>query len=48
MLSREEVIKKYPYINSNELTGAIWIPDDIMVNSREMNKLLSQLAQQNG
>ena len=48
LLSKDEVIDKYPYISSEDLKGAIWIPEDITVNSREITKLLSQLAQQNG
>lgn len=48
MLSKKEVMEKYSYINDDDLMGALWIPDDIIVNTREITMLLRRLAQQNG
>lgn len=48
MLTKDEVMDKFPYINGEDLTGAIWIPEDIFVNTREITRLMSKLSQDNG
>lgn len=48
MLSAEELSNKYPYINNSDLYGGIWIPEDIIVNTKEITQLMRKISQQNG
>ena len=48
MLTREQVLDRWPYINDHDLKGALWIPGDIIVNAQELTKLLAQLAMEKG
>lgn len=48
MLSAEEVSAKYPYINNGDLHGGILIPEDIIVNTKEITQLMRKISQQHG
>lgn len=48
MLSKEEVLSRWPYINDEDLEGAIWIPDDIIVDTKKITALLAKLSMKQG
>ncbi|KAB7503657.1 Pyruvate dehydrogenase phosphatase regulatory subunit, mitochondrial [Armadillidium nasatum] len=47
-LDRKEIQNYHPYLQTNDLKGAVWFPEDSVADVRAVCKTLSKLAQEQG
>ncbi len=48
IISIEEAAKKYPVMRTDDLLGALWLPDDAKVNPADVTQALARGARMNG
>src|SRR3954467_10331199 len=48
MISIEEAARKYPVMRTDDLLGALWLPDDAKVNPADVTQALARGARMNG
>ncbi|KAK0084432.1 hypothetical protein PV325_007026 [Microctonus aethiopoides] len=48
MLSKHELSNLYPHLNTDDIEGAVWVPEDAIVNPSAVCDVLAQLAQNGG
>lgn len=48
VLTRQEISEFHPYLFTEDLQGAIWVPEDSMVNPKKVSEVLAHLSYQGG
>jgi len=48
LISLEEAARKYPLMRTDDLLGALWLPDDAKVNPADVTQALAKGARMNG
>ncbi|XP_020283596.1 pyruvate dehydrogenase phosphatase regulatory subunit, mitochondrial-like [Pseudomyrmex gracilis] len=48
VLGKEELKRLHPYLHTDDLEGAIWVPEDAVANINAICKILAKLAKQGG
>ena len=48
ILNRQEISELHPYLFTEDLMGAIYVPEDSVVNPKKVSEVLAHLAYQGG
>src|ERR1041384_7579476 len=48
IISMAEAVRKYPVMRTDDLLGALWLPDDAKVNPADVTQALARGARMNG
>jgi len=48
MLGKNELKKLHPFLNTDDLEGGVWVPEDAVANPQAICKSLAKLASEGG